>query len=166
MTANEYLVCVYAALKSASLLTFRNFPPQKLDPAVVEFHIIAAGSLLARLGRPEVSTCIVGLEQYSHSYEEAGDHAQEIRKTYDSVRNGNGDQHMNHMSRIIKQIPAFPSATAEPDVPPGAQEPVSPSMASFQMSGMNMDGAGSLMEVDDEMGLGAHKNEVRVAFMF
>ncbi|KAE9403961.1 hypothetical protein BT96DRAFT_973381 [Gymnopus androsaceus JB14] len=138
LTANEYL---------------------KLDPAVVEFHIIAAGSLLARLGRPEVSTCIVGLEQYSHSYEEAGDHAQDIRRTYDSVRNGNGDQHMNHMSRIIKQIPAFPSATAEPDVPPGAQEPVSPSMASFQMSGMNMDGAGSLMEVDDEMGLGAHKNE-------
>lgn len=136
---------------------------QKLDPAVVEFHIIAAGHLLARLGRQEVSTCIIGLEQYSHSYEEAGDHAQDIRKIYEQVRNGNGDQHLNHMSRIIKQIPAFPTATTEPEVPPGAQEPMSPSvLGSFQMSRLNLDGGGHMMDVDEEsMGI-VHKNEVRV----
>lgn len=69
---------------------------------------------------------------------------------------------MNHMSRIIKQIPAFPTATAEPEVPPGAQEPMSPSvLGSFQMSRLSMDGGGH-MDVDEEsMGI-VHKNEVRL----
>ncbi|KAJ3731005.1 hypothetical protein DFJ43DRAFT_1000001 [Lentinula guzmanii] len=136
----------------------------KLDPAVVEFHIIAAGHILARLGRHEVTTCIAGLEQYSHSYEEAGDHAQDIRKTYQQVRNSGVD--LNHMAAIVKQIPAFPATTTEPENPPGGREPMSPSvLGSFQMNGMlNMDGTAILMDVDEEATafVAAHntKNEV------
>lgn len=54
---------------------------------------IQAGTLLARLGRPEVRNCIDGLRQYSFSYEEAGDHASEISRIY---RSGDGD--FNHMA--------------------------------------------------------------------
>ena len=56
---------------------------QKLDPAVMHVSCIHAGTLLARLARPEVKNCIAGLEQYSYSYEEAGDQAAEMRRLYD-----------------------------------------------------------------------------------
>ncbi|KAJ3910667.1 hypothetical protein F5879DRAFT_928437 [Lentinula edodes] len=140
----------------------------KLDPAVVEFHIIAAGHLLARFGRPEVATCIDGLKQYSHSYEEAGEHAQDIRKTYEQVRNSGVD--LNHMAALVKQIAAFPTTTTEPEILPGGHEPMSPSvLGSFQMNGMsNMDGTGILMDVDEESTafVAAHKNEhIPSAFM-
>lgn len=53
---------------------------------------IQAGTILAKLGRSEVKNCIDGLEQYSSSYEEAGDHAAEIRRIYRM-----GDADFNHM---------------------------------------------------------------------
>lgn len=46
---------------------------------------IQAGTLLARLGRPEVSNCIGGLEQYSNAYEEAGEQATEMKKAFNLV---------------------------------------------------------------------------------
>jgi hypothetical protein len=59
---------------------------------------IQAGTFLARLGRPEVTNCIAGLEQYKYSYEEAGEHAQEIRRVYDVVKSGDFD--FNHMTSM------------------------------------------------------------------
>lgn len=59
---------------------------------------IQAGTLLARLGRPEVSNCIAGLEQYSYSYEEAGDQAAEMKRVYNSARLGECD--LNHMASV------------------------------------------------------------------
>lgn len=49
---------------------------------------IQAGTLLARLARPEVMNCIAGLEQYSYSYEEAGDQAVEMKRLYNMARAG------------------------------------------------------------------------------
>ena len=58
-----------------------------------------AGILLARLGRPEVQNCIEGLEQYSYSYEEAADQAQELRRLYALARGGQTD--FAHMSGAV-----------------------------------------------------------------
>lgn len=60
---------------------------------------IKAGTLLARLGRPEARNCINGLEQYSYSYEEAGDQAAEMKKTY-SLAQEVGPQ-FSHMTQFI-----------------------------------------------------------------
>jgi len=81
----------------------------------MEFSCIAAGQLLAKMGRPEVMTCVSGLEQYSHSYEEAGEAAQDIRKTYEAVRNGNSE--LNHMAQYAKHIPSMPTVTPDPVAP-------------------------------------------------
>lgn len=64
---------------------------------------IQAGTLLARLGRPEVLHCIAGLEQYSHSYEEAGDQAAEMRRLYSSVQSG--EQELGHMASVAPRTP-------------------------------------------------------------
>jgi hypothetical protein len=50
--------------------------------------IIQAGTLLARLGRPEVSNCINGLDQYRYSYEETGDQLLEMRRVYQAATSG------------------------------------------------------------------------------
>jgi len=144
----EAVNCALRITALTSVLTHNEY--LKLDPAVMEYHIIAAGHLLARLGRQEAMTCVIGLEQYSRSYEEAGDHAQEIRRTYEQVNSSGvaGDQSMNHMAGLIKQIPAFPSVTSEPEHP--TNEPMSPSMLSSFAGMLNMDGPGSLMDVDEE----------------
>ncbi|KAK0244380.1 hypothetical protein EDD85DRAFT_807791 [Armillaria nabsnona] len=71
----------------------------RLDPAVMHVSCIQAGTLLARLGRPEAINCINGLEQYSLAYEEAGDHASEIRRIY---RTGESD--FNHMSSVAPRV--------------------------------------------------------------
>ncbi|KAF8073810.1 hypothetical protein FPV67DRAFT_1479374 [Lyophyllum atratum] len=47
----------------AAVLTSNGY--LRLDPAVMHVSCIQAGTLLARLGRPEVKSCIDGLEQYS-----------------------------------------------------------------------------------------------------
>ena len=60
---------------------------------------IKAGTLLARLGRPEARNCINGLEQYSYSYEEAGDQAAEMKKTYSQAQDV-GPQ-FGHMAQFI-----------------------------------------------------------------
>lgn len=67
----------------ASVLTSNGY--LKLDPAVMHVSCIQAGTLLARLGRPEVSNCIGGLEQYSNAYEEAGEQATEMKKAFNLV---------------------------------------------------------------------------------
>lgn len=59
---------------------------------------IQAGTLLARLGRPEVSNCIAGLKQYSYSYEEAADQAQEMERVFSTVRVG--EPELNHMLSV------------------------------------------------------------------
>ncbi|KAF9007666.1 hypothetical protein BDZ89DRAFT_1168462 [Hymenopellis radicata] len=70
----------------------------RLDPAVMHVSCIQAGTLLARMGRPEVKNCIDGLEQYSSSYAEAGEHATEIRRIYHSR-----DAEFNHMKSVASR---------------------------------------------------------------
>ena len=53
---------------------------QRLDSAVMHVSIIQAGTLLARLCRPEVENCIRGLQQYSYAYEECSEQAQEVQR--------------------------------------------------------------------------------------
>jgi hypothetical protein len=73
---------------------------QRLDPAVMHVSCTQAGMLLARLGRPEVTNCVRGLEQYSHAYEEAGDHAQEMKRVHASVKAGDSD--FSHMASVAR----------------------------------------------------------------
>ncbi|KAF7314275.1 hypothetical protein MKEN_00900100 [Mycena kentingensis (nom. inval.)] len=91
----------------------------RLDPAVMLVSVIQSGHLLARLGRQEVSHCIAGLEQYSYSYEEAGDQALEIRRTYNSVRAG--ELELQHMSVVAPRLPYEGSDHQSP--PPQSQSP-------------------------------------------
>ena len=67
---------------------------------------IHAGTFLARLGRPEVKNCIEGLEQYSYSYEEAGDQAAEMRRTYDRALAAGPE--FNHMAQVIPRMATSP----------------------------------------------------------
>ncbi|KAF4577000.1 hypothetical protein EYR36_004985 [Pleurotus pulmonarius] len=73
----------------------------RLDPAVMHVSCIHAGTLLARLGRPEVSNCIAGLEQYSHSYEEAGEQASELKRMYKDATSGHSD--LAHMHSTVQR---------------------------------------------------------------
>ena len=72
---------------------------QKLDPAVMHFSCLTAGTLLARLGRPEVTNCIAGLKQYNYAYEEAGEEAVEMERSYSSALNGESD--IGHMASVL-----------------------------------------------------------------
>lgn len=65
---------------------------------------IQAGTLLARLGRPEVSNCIAALEQYSAAYEEAGEQAVEMKRVYALARVGEFD--FNHMASVAPKAVA------------------------------------------------------------
>jgi hypothetical protein len=71
---------------------------QRLDPAVMHVSCIQAGTLLARLGRPEVGNCIAALEQYGAAYEEAAEHAVEIKRIYALAKAGDFD--FNHMASV------------------------------------------------------------------
>ncbi|KAJ6512179.1 hypothetical protein C8R47DRAFT_1314218 [Mycena vitilis] len=82
----------------------------RLDPAVMLVSCIQSGNLLARLGRPEVSNCIAGLEQYSYSYEEAGEQAAEMRRTYNQVRAG--ELELQHMASVAPRLPYEPQEHA------------------------------------------------------
>ncbi|KAJ7254354.1 hypothetical protein B0H12DRAFT_1233393 [Mycena haematopus] len=82
----------------------------RLDPAVMLVSCIQSGNLLARLGRPEVSNCITGLEQYSYSYEEAGEQAAEMRRTYNQVRAG--ELELQHMASVVPRLPYEPQEHA------------------------------------------------------
>ncbi|CCA70194.1 hypothetical protein PIIN_04133 [Serendipita indica DSM 11827] len=57
----------------------------RLDPNILHFSTYAAGMFLARNGKPEVKTCIKGLEQYSFAYEEAFEQAKWMQQVYSSV---------------------------------------------------------------------------------
>jgi len=54
-----------------------------------------SGFLLARLGRPEVQSCISGLRQYSFAYEEAADQANEMARIYNT-----GGEELTHMASL------------------------------------------------------------------
>ena len=73
----------------------------RLDPAAMHVSCNYAGILLARFGRPEVQNCIEGLEQYSYSYEEAADQAQELRRLFALSRAGQAD--FGHMSSAVSR---------------------------------------------------------------
>ncbi|KAG7088535.1 hypothetical protein E1B28_012518 [Marasmius oreades] len=77
----------------------------KLDPAVMLFSCIAAGQLLAKLGRREVMNCILGLEQYSRSYEEAGEQALDIQRTYDLVCTNPSHVEVGPLGSVARQMP-------------------------------------------------------------
>ncbi|PCH40006.1 hypothetical protein WOLCODRAFT_116479 [Wolfiporia cocos MD-104 SS10] len=80
----------------AGILTMNDY--LKLDSAVMHVSIIQAGTMLARLGRPEVQNCINGLQQYSYAYEECAEQAAEIRRIYHAAVNGEMD--LNHMLSV------------------------------------------------------------------
>ncbi|KAF9565678.1 hypothetical protein CPC08DRAFT_153221 [Agrocybe pediades] len=82
----------------------------RLDPAVMHISCNLAGTLLARLCRPEVAHCIAGLKQYSYAYEEAGEQANEINKLYHRVRMGDVD--LNHMLSVAPRM--NPSSSSSP----------------------------------------------------
>ncbi|KAI0322423.1 hypothetical protein OF83DRAFT_804844 [Amylostereum chailletii] len=84
----------------------------RLDPAVMHVSCSQAGTLLARFGRPEVKNCIEGLEQYSHSYEEAAEQAIELRRLFAMARSGESE--FNHMTCVVH--PPAPVATPSPQV--------------------------------------------------
>ena len=71
---------------------------QRLDSAVMHVSCIQAGTLLARLGRPEVSNCVAALEQYGAAYEEVGEQAVEMKRIFASARSGDFD--FNHMASV------------------------------------------------------------------
>jgi hypothetical protein len=78
----------------------------RLDPAVMHVSCNYAGILLARFGRPEVQNCIEGLEQYSYSYEEAAEQAQELRRLFALARAGQMD--FTHMASAVVRQPQHP----------------------------------------------------------
>ncbi|KAF8635875.1 hypothetical protein AX15_000062 [Amanita polypyramis BW_CC] len=94
---------LYGALRIAGLanvLTSNGY--LKLDPAVMHYSCNQSGTFLARLGRPEVSHCVAGLEQYSVAYEEAGEQAAEMRRMYHQARSG--ELELNHMTSVTPRI--------------------------------------------------------------
>jgi hypothetical protein len=102
LTSNGYLVMSLSFVLEIESNTFS----QRLDPAVMHVSCIQAGTLLARLGRPEVQNCIAGLEQYSYSYEEAGDQATEMRRVYTLTRSGHSE--LNHMASVTQRATPTP----------------------------------------------------------
>jgi len=94
--ANEALHSALRIAGLAGVLTTNGY--LRLDSAVMHVSCIQAGTLLARLGRPEVSNCIAALEQYGAAYEEIGEHAVEIKRIYASASSGDFD--FNHMASV------------------------------------------------------------------
>lgn len=73
---------------------------------------IQAGTLLARLGRQEVKSCIEGLEQYSYSYEEAGEQALEMGRIYQQALAG--EPQFSHMGNAVPRSPDVEDQDMEP----------------------------------------------------
>ncbi|KAG5351685.1 hypothetical protein C0989_005278 [Termitomyces sp. Mn162] len=71
----------------------------RLDPAVMHVSCIQAGTLLARMGNENVRACINGLEQYSYSYEEAGEQAAEMQRVYEAALAG--EPQFSHMGAAV-----------------------------------------------------------------
>jgi len=70
-----------------------------------------AGLLLARLGRPEVSNCIAGLQQYSFAYEEAAEQANEMIKIFRS-----GDGELNYMASVVSRVSSITPSPLDAEV--------------------------------------------------
>ena len=66
----------------------------------MHFSCLTAGTLLARLGRPEVSNCIAGLKQYGYAYEEAVEEAVEMERVYAGAMMG-GESDIVHMASVV-----------------------------------------------------------------
>jgi len=73
---------------------------------------ILAGTLLARLGRPEVANCIAGLKQYSYAYEEAGDQANDMSRLFNRARMG--ELELNHMTSVVPRVGTSSSSPRSP----------------------------------------------------
>ena len=94
------ILSLLSLIMKAGVLTKNGY--LRLDPAVMHVSCNYAGILLARFGRPEVQNCIEGLEQYSYSYEEAAEQAQELRRLFALARAGQTD--FTHMaSAVVRQ---------------------------------------------------------------
>ena len=122
----------------------------RLDPAVMHVSCNYAGILLARFGRPEVQNCIEGLEQYSYSYEEAAEQAQELRRLFALARAGQTD--FAHMASAVVRQQQHPHphshnhhhSPQQPQPPPSTQAPPPQVQAQGQSGmgdGMYVDGA-------------------------
>ena len=115
----------------------------RLDPAVMHVSCNYAGILLARFGRPEVQNCIEGLEQYSYSYEEAAEQAQELRRLFALARAGQTD--FTHMTSAVVRQQQHPHTHAHHHSPqPPTQAPPPQVQAQGQSGmgdGMYVDGA-------------------------
>ncbi|KAI9465043.1 hypothetical protein BJY52DRAFT_1114446 [Lactarius psammicola] len=98
----------------------------RLDPAAMHVSCNYGGILLARLGRPEVQNCIEGLEQYSYSYEEAADQAQELRRLFALARAGQTD--FVHMSGSVGRQQQHPSQHQHHSPPLRRETPASTSL--------------------------------------
>jgi len=101
LSSNGYLVSL-----AARILDVIIYLAQRLDTAVMHIILILAGHLLARLGRPEVSNCIDGLNQYSYAYEESGEQANEISRLFNRARLG--ELELNHMASASRVVPSPP----------------------------------------------------------
>ncbi len=100
----------YVSIKGGSLPTLIVFflENQRLDSAVMHVSIIQAGTLLARLGRPEVENCIKGLNQYSYAYEECAEQAADIARQYNQAVSGESE--LGYMASVLSR----PGPIAEP----------------------------------------------------
>lgn len=93
------------------MITLAERGEQRLDPAAMLPTCLHSGFLLARLGRPEVQSCISGLRQYSYAYEEAADQASEMARIYNT-----GGEELSHMAgvgihgRMVSLSPSTPAS--------------------------------------------------------
>ena len=116
----------------------------RLDPAVMHVSCNYAGMLLARFGRPEVQNCIEGLEQYSYSYEEAAEQAQELRRVFGLARSGQTD--FTHMTSAVARQQQHPHPHQHHS--PQQSQTQAPSQAQSQAQSHGQSGIGNGMYVD------------------
>lgn len=93
---------------------------------------IQAGTLLARLKRPEYQHCVDGLEQYSYAYEECADQAADIKRVYQQALSG--EIELQHMAT------AFPG-TSGGGLHGGVQAGSTPQTGYASLSGVGIGGA-------------------------
>jgi hypothetical protein len=63
---------------------------------------IQAGTLLARLARPEVANCVAALRQYAFAYEEAAEQGGEIERVYAQARAARAPEDLlGHMAGTV-----------------------------------------------------------------
>ncbi|KAI9463794.1 hypothetical protein F5148DRAFT_1210757 [Russula earlei] len=119
----------------------------RLDPAVMHVSCNYAGILLARFGRPEVQNCIEGLEQYSYSYEEAAEQAQELRRLFALARAGRSD--FAHMTNaVVARQQHHPSTHPHHSPQPQRQAPPPQVQSQAQPQAQGQSRIGNGMYVD------------------